>query len=63
MDTFKKILKVFAIIAAIAAAIAGIYVAVTKLIEKKNAKDADNRENYVSCSCFDADFVSESTVA
>lgn len=63
MDTFKKVLKVLAIIAAISAAIAGIYVAVTKLIEKKNAKDADNRENYVSCSCFDADFVSESTVA
>lgn len=63
MDTFKKVLKVLAIIAAVSAAIAGIYVAVTKLIEKKNAKDADNRENYVSCSCFDADFVSESTVA
>lgn len=62
METFKKVAKIVAIIAAVAAAIAGIYVAVTKLIEKKNAKDADNRENYVSCSCFDADFVSE-TVA
>lgn len=62
METFKKVLKVVAIISAIAAAIAGIYVAVTKLIEKKNAKDADSRENYVSCSCFDADFISE-TVA
>ncbi len=62
METFKKILKVVAIISAIVAALAGIYVAVQKLIEKKNAKDADNRENYVSCSCFDADFVSE-TVA
>lgn len=63
MDTFKKILKVVAIISAIVAAIAGIYVAVTKLIEKKNAKIADSRENYVSCSCFDADFISEATVA
>ncbi|MBQ8029349.1 MAG: hypothetical protein IJ262_08110 [Clostridia bacterium] len=63
MDTFKKVLKVLAIIAAVSAAIAGVYVAVTKLIEKKNAKDADNRENYVSCSCFDADFVSETTTA
>ena len=62
METFKKIAKVVAVITAIAAAVAGVYVAVTKLIEKKNAKDADNRENYVSCSCFDADFVSE-TVA
>lgn len=62
MDTFKKIIKAFAIIASIAAAVYGIYVAVTKLIEKKNAKNADSRENYVSCSCFDADFVSE-TVA
>ena len=62
MDTFKKIFKIFAIIAAVSTAIAGVYVAVTKLIEKKNAKNADSRENYVSCSCFDADFVSE-TVA
>lgn len=62
MDTFKKIAKIVAIITAVVAAVAGIYVAVTKLIEKKNAKDADNRENYVSCSCLDSDFVSE-TVA
>lgn len=62
METFKKILKVVAIITAVVAAVAGIYVAVTKLIEKKNAKEEDTRENYVSCSCFDADFVSE-TVA
>ena len=62
MDTFKKILKVFAIIAAVAAAAYGIYLAVTKLIEKKNAKEEDSRENYVSCSCFDADFISETAV-
>lgn len=62
METFKKIAKIVAVITVVAAAIAGVYYAVTKLIEKKNAKDADNRENYVSCSCFDADFISE-TVA
>lgn len=62
MDTFKKIFKAFAIIASVVAAVYGIYLAVTKLIEKKNAKDADSRENYVSCSCFDSDFTSE-TVA
>lgn len=63
MEKFKKIVKIISIIAAVAAAVAGIYVAVTKLIEKKNAKDEDNRENYVSCSCFDKDFISETTVA
>ena len=63
MENFKKVLKVLCVISDIAAAIAGIYVAVNKLIEKKNAKDADNRENYVSCSCFDKDFISETTVA
>ncbi|MCR4926195.1 MAG: hypothetical protein K5917_07895 [Clostridiales bacterium] len=35
METFKKVLKVVAIIASIAAAAAGIYFAVTKLLEKK----------------------------
>ena len=63
METFKKVIKIVGIIVAIGAAIAGIYVAVTKLIEKKNAKDEDSRENYVSCSCFDGDFISETTVA
>lgn len=63
MDTFKKVLKIVAIITAVVAAIVGIYVAVTKIIEKKNKKDEDPRENYVSCSCFDADFVSETIVA
>lgn len=62
MEKFKKIVKIVAIIVAIAAAVAGIYVAVTKLIEKKKIKNADDRENFVSCSCFDADFISE-TVA
>lgn len=64
METFKKIVKIVAIIVAIAAAIAGIYVAVTKIIEKKKAKNADDRVNYVSCSDLDGeyDFISE-TVA
>ena len=63
METFKKVMKIVGIVVAIAAAIAGIYVVVTKAIEKKNKKDEDPRENYVSCSCFDADFVTETTVA
>lgn len=64
METFKKALKIVAIVVAIAAAIAGIYVAVTKIIEKKKAKNADDRVNYVSCASLegDYDFISE-TVA
>ena len=62
METFKKIAKVVAIILAVAAVIAGIYFAVTKLIEKKKKKNADDRENYVSCANFNTDFISE-TVA
>lgn len=62
METFKKIAKVVAIILAIVAAIAAVYYAVTKIIEKKKMKNADERENYVSCASFDADFISE-TVA
>ena len=64
METFKKIAKIVAIILAVAAAVAGIYFAVTKLIEKKKAKNADDRVNYVSCASLegDYDFISE-TVA
>ena len=50
------------LIIAIVAAVVGIYVAVTKIIEKKKLKNADDRENFVSCSCEDVDFISE-TVA
>ena len=56
----KKICKIVAIIIAIAAAIAGIYVVVTKFINKKQS--ASDEENYVSCSCeeeFQAETVAE----
>ena len=46
----KKALKVIGIILAVAGVIAGVYFAVKKYLEKKNAV-ADNEENYVSCSC------------
>ena len=52
----SKILKIVAIVIAIAAAIAGIYVIVTKFINKK--QNASDEENYVSCSC-EEDFTSE----
>ena len=58
----KKILKVFAIIAAIAGAAAAIYFAIQKLTGGKSAAAEDDFENYVSCSCCDDDFISE-TVA
>lgn len=51
-----KVLKVIAIIAAIAAAIVGIYVAVTKIMNKK--QNTTDEENYVSCSC-EEEFTSE----
>lgn len=44
-----KALKIIGIIAAIAAVIVGVYVAVTKLLNKKQNKTEE--ENYVSCSC------------
>lgn len=57
----KKVLKILAIVAAIAGACAAVYVIVTKFMEKKQ-RIGNTEENYVSCSCFDEDFVSE-TVA
>lgn len=61
-ESFEKILKVFAIIAAIAGAAAAIYFAIQKLTGGKSAAAEDDFENYVSCSCCDDDFISE-TVA
>ncbi len=57
----KKVLKVIGIIAAIAAAVAAIYVIINK-IKEKTAPQGYDEDNYVSCSCLDEDFVSE-TVA
>ncbi len=54
METLKKVLKVIGIIAAIAGVAAGIYFAVKKFLEKKNST-ADCEENYVSCSCCEAE--------
>lgn len=61
----KKVLKVIGIIAAVAGAIFGVYVIVKKYVDSKKVvigNDAENAENYVSCSCCDDNFVSE-TVA
>lgn len=53
MDCLKKIFKVIAVIAAVAGVAAGVYFAVKKFLDKKNAS-ADCEENYVSCSCCEA---------
>lgn len=58
----KKVLKVIGIIAAVAGAIFGVYVIVKKYVDSKKVVIGNDAENYVSCSCCDANFVSE-TVA
>ena len=58
----KKVLKVIGIIAAVAGAIFGVYVIVKKYVDSKKVVIGNDAENYVSCSCCDDTFVSE-TVA
>lgn len=58
----KKVLKVLAIIAAIAGAAFGAYVLAKKYVDSKKVVIGNDAENYVSCSCCDDTFVSE-TVA
>ena len=54
----KKFFKFLGVLAAIAAAAAAVYV-VTEKIKAKNAPQGYDEDNYVSCSCLDDDFVSE----
>lgn len=54
----KKFFKFLGVLAAIAAAVAAVYVVVEK-IKAKNAPQGYDEDNYVSCSCLDDDFVSE----
>ena len=54
----KKFFKFLGVLAAIAAAAAAVYVVIEK-IKAKNAPQGYDEENYVSCSCLDDDFVSE----
>ncbi len=54
MKCCKKVLKIVGVIAAVAAAVAGVYFAITKIKAKKAA--AENEEEcYVSCSCCEAE--------
>ena len=54
----KKLFKFLGVLAAIAAAAAAVYVVIEK-IKAKNAPQGYDEDNYVSCSCLDDDFVSE----
>ena len=58
---FKILFKTIGIIIAIVSALVAGYLIFTKIMNKKQALD-DPDENYVSCSCLDEDFISE-TVA
>ncbi len=62
MENAKKALKIIAIIAAVAGALFGAYVLVKKYVDSKKVVIGNDSENYVSCSCCDDTFVSE-TVA
>ena len=58
----KKVFKIIAIIAAVAGAAFGAYVLVKKYVDSTKVVIGNDAENYVSCSCCDDTFVSE-TVA
>ncbi len=58
----KKALKIIAIIAGIAAIAVAAYVIIKKYVDSKRVVIGNDAENYVSCSCCDETFVSE-TVA
>lgn len=58
----KKALRVIAIIAGIAAVAVAAYVVIKKYVDSKKVVIGNDAENYVSCSCCDDSFVSE-TVA
>ncbi len=58
----KKTLKVLAVIVGIAAIAVVAYVLIKKYVDSKRVVIGNEAENYVSCSCCDDTFVSE-TVA
>lgn len=58
----KKALKVIAVLAVIAGAAFTAYVVIKKYVDSKRVVIGNDAENYVSCSCCDDSFISE-TVA
>ena len=57
----NKFFKFLGVLAAIAAAAAAVYVVIQK-VKAKNTPESYDEDNYVSCSCLEDDFISE-TVA
>ncbi len=53
MECIKKALKIIAIIVAVAAVVAGAYLAIKKFLDSKKESGCEE-ENYVSCSCCEA---------
>ncbi len=58
----KKAFKIIAIIVGIAALAVAAYILIKKYVDSKRVVIGNDAENYVSCSCCDDSFVSE-TVA
>lgn len=58
----KKALKVIAVLVLIAGAAFAAYVVIKKYVDSKRVVIGNDAENYVSCSCCDDSFISE-TVA
>lgn len=58
----KKALKVIAVLALIVGAAFAAYVVIKKYVDSKRVVIGNDAENYVSCSCCDDSFISE-TVA
>ena len=58
----KKALKVIGILMAIAGAAFAAYILVKRYVDSKKVVIGNDAENYVSCSCCDDNFISE-TVA
>ena len=56
----NKFLKFLGILAAIAAVAAAIYVVLQK-VKAKSAPESYDEDNYVSCSCLEDDFISETS--
>ncbi len=58
----KKALKIIAIVVGVAAIAVAAYILIKKYVDSKRVVIGNDAENYVSCSCCDDSFVSE-TVA
>ena len=58
----KKALKIIGLLIVVAGAAFAAYIVIKNYVESKKVVIGNDAENYVSCSCCDEDFLSE-TVA